>query len=121
MISWWFSRGWGIFATRLFDKLHDTADFFSISSLVKTLFAPFRQISAGVSTSAALDARLRAFFDRLVSRIIGAIVRIGILIFGGIVLLLQLVFSLVMIVAWPVLPFGIIIFSLMAMMGVRLW
>lgn len=121
MLSWWYSRGWGIFTAKLFDKLHDTADFFSIGSLVKTLFAPFRQISAGKSANASLDAKFHAFIDRLVSRIIGAVVRFGILVFGGFTLLLQLIFSLVLIVAWPLLPFGILIFGLMAMMGVKLW
>lgn len=122
MLSWWYSRGWKIFTAKLFDKLRDTIDFFSLTSLLRTLFAPFRQISAGKSgTNAALGDRMRAFFDRLVSRIIGAIVRLLILVVGGILVILQLLLSMALLVAWPILPFGILVFGLMTMMGVRLW
>ena len=122
MLGWWYSRGWKIFTAKLFDKLHDTIDFFSLASLLKTLFAPFRQISAGKAAGdTALGDRMRIFFDRLVSRIIGAVVRLLILIFGGLLVVLQFIFSIVLLIVWPVLPFGIIVFSLMAMMGVRLW
>lgn len=122
MLGWWYSRGWKIFTAKLFDKLRDTIDFFSLTSLLKTLFAPFRQISAGKSgANVALGDRMRTFFDRLVSRIIGAIVRLLILIFGGLFVVLQFIFSIVLLVIWPILPFGIVVFGLMAMMGVKLW
>lgn len=120
MISWWYLTGWNIFVRKLFTKLGDTADFFSIRSLLKTLFAPFRQISAGTTASSALDARLRAWADRTFSRLIGAVVRLFLILLGGIILLLQLIFSLVAMILWPVLPFAPVVFVFMAMMGVTL-
>ena len=120
LISWWYFRGWKIFVAKLIEKFHDTVDFFSFSSLIKTIFSPFRQISAGGSSSPALDARFRAFLDRLISRIIGAIVRIGILIMGTVVLILQLVFSVVSVIMWPVIPFLPIICILLFMMRVTI-
>lgn len=122
MLSWWYLKGWKIFSKRLFDKLRDTADFFSMTLLLKTLFAPFRQISAGgAGVNAAIGDRIRAFFDRLVSRFIGAIVRILILLLGGVLLILQFTLSIVVLIAWPILPFGIVVFGLMAIAGVKLW
>ena len=118
MISWWYSQGWGIFMRRIFEKLHDTLDFFSFSTILKTLFAPFRQISAGSEGGAAMSSRLSAALDRLFSRIIGFIVRVGILIVGIIVLILQTVLSLVSIVIWPVLPIAPFVGLVLTIVGV---
>lgn len=118
MITWWYLKGWKIFIAKLGNKFRDTVDFFSIGSLMKTLFTPFRQISAGGTSSAALGERFRAFLDQLVSRIIGAIVRIGILIAGTIVLILQFILSVFSVILWPLLPFLPVICILLTMMKV---
>lgn len=119
MIFWWYTKGWGSVGRMLKEKLRDTVDFFSMGSLVRTLFAPFRQISAGGTTSAALGERVRAMFDRLFSRMIGAVVRIFILIAGMIVLMLQAIFSIISIVCWPVLPILPVACIMLAVTGVR--
>ena len=73
-LSWWYGAGWKarLFAIR--EKLAASYDYFSIDLLAKTMFSPFRQISAG-RVSGPIGAQIRAFFDRLISRIIGSIVR----------------------------------------------
>ena len=55
-------------------KLVSVFDYFSIDLLVRTWFAPFRQISAG-AVDGPIGVQIRAFFDRLISRTIGGIVR----------------------------------------------
>ena len=104
LILWWYSGGFKFFIEKLFDKLKDTADFFSISNLLKTLFSPFRQISAAGTSSLALDVRLRAWFDRQFSRFFGAFIRLFIIFFGLIALILELIFDLVFILLWPLRP-----------------
>ena len=104
LFSWWYSGGYGFFASKLFDKLKSTADFFSILDLLKTLFAPFHQISAGGTSSLALDVRLRAFFDRLFSRFFGALIRIFLILVGLVALLVEFGIILVLILARPFLP-----------------
>ena len=104
LIIWWYSGGIKFFASKLFDKLKNTADFFSISELLKTLFSPFRQISAGGTTALSLDARFQAFLDRLFSRFVGAFIRIFIILLGIIVLIFQSIFSFIFILIWPLLP-----------------
>lgn len=86
------------------ERLKNSADFFSIGLLVKTLFAPFRQISAGAAMGNSLDARLRAFGDRLFSRIIGAVIRTFIIILGVLALAAQAIFGLILAIIWPVIP-----------------
>lgn len=84
-----------------------TADFFSIDLLLATLFSPFRQISAG-QVRGSLEVQLRAFFDRLISRLIGAMVRLALILAGSVSLAVTLIGGLVVGVAWvctPALPF----------------
>ena len=120
MIEWWYIRGWRMFLTWLGDRLKNAADFFSIRLLVRNLFAPFRQISAGGTTSSAMDARIAAFFDRLLSRIIGAIVRFVLLIIGTVLIILQAVLGVVVLILWPLAPVIILLCLVLSTMGVTL-
>lgn len=103
LINWWYGRGFRSFALKLIDKLRNTADFFSIGSLLRTWFLPFRQISAG-AVEGSLDARLQAFFDRLVSRLVGATLRTFLIIVGTAALILQSTASLIAVIIYPFMP-----------------
>lgn len=104
MITWWYSSGWKLFLTHIGDRLGSLLDFFSIPNLLRTLFAPFRQISAVGTSSKALDAKLRAWADKQFSRIIGLIIRTGIIIFGLCVIIITTVASLILLILWPLVP-----------------
>lgn len=119
MLNWWYLSGWKDFAKRTRQHLANLADFFSIGLLLKTLFAPFRQISAGSSKSAPLEIRLRMAVDRLVSRIVGAIVRLFILIAGVITIAAAGIVSVVIIILWPVLPLAPIAGVILSVIGVK--
>ncbi|MBQ6510362.1 hypothetical protein IJI94_00085 [Candidatus Saccharibacteria bacterium] len=120
MLQWWYTRGWKIFITKLIDKLRGAADFFSISLLIRTLFAPFKQIDAGGGGD-SLGDRLHAFGDRLISRLVGAVMRIGILIFGLILLILESVVGLALIIIWPFLPLVPVAGIYLTCTGFSLW
>ncbi len=118
---WWYTKGWRIFILRVRAFLLSITDFFSMSSLVRTLFKPFRQISAeSTSSSPALDLRFQMFIDRLVSRIVGFTSRIVLLIVGSILLILSSVISLVVIILWPFIPIMPIIGLVLTISGVIL-
>jgi len=85
-------------------RLIAVADFFSIGLLAKTLFSPFRQISAG-NVSGPIGVQLRAFFDRLVSRFVGAFVRTSMIIIGTLALFLQSLLGFVTLIIWLIFPF----------------
>ena len=119
LISWWYIDGYKLFASRLWTKLGDTIDLFSIGSLLKTLFAPYRQISANAGGT-SIDAKLMGLIDRLVSRLVGGVARIGIVLMGIIVILVQAIGSILSLVVWPLLPLAPIAFIMLTITGVTL-
>jgi hypothetical protein len=103
MLSWWYGNGWRARVGVMSRQLGATSDYFSITLLLRTLFSPFRQISAG-SVSGSIGDQARAFLDKTISRLIGAILRISMVIMGVIVIILQIVLNILMIIIWPVIP-----------------
>lgn len=102
---WWYSKGWQVFINKIRTALSNIIDFFSMGSLIRTLFKPFRQISAeSASISSSLDVKFRLMIDRLISRIVGFLSRLILLIAGTVTIILGGAFSLVLIVMWPVVP-----------------
>lgn len=116
MISWWYGRGWRGQFGRVKDRLVQTADFFSIGQLARTFFSPFRQISAG-GGGGSFGAAVRGFFDTLLSRIIGSIVRLFTIIIGIISLVIQSIYEAIIIVVWLFLPILPIVGLIMLAIG----
>ena len=105
MFIWWYSRGWLVFISRLRSVLSNITDFFSMSSLIRTLFKPYRQISANTaSSSASLDLKFHMFLDRLISRVVGFFSRFLLLIAGTVIIVIGGIFSLLLIILWPFIP-----------------
>ncbi len=119
LISWWYLDGYKLFASKLWTKLGDTIDLFSIGSLLKTLFAPYRQISAN-ETGDSIDAKILAFVDRLVSRMVGGVARIMIVLCGIVVITIQFVGSILSLLVWPILPLLPVVFIVLFFAGVTL-
>ena len=119
MLQWWWTRGWGIFATTLRHKLTDLLDKFSFGNLLRTLFAPFRQIDAG-RVEGPLAVRWQAWLGRTFSRLIGAVVRLVLLLVGMILVILEAVASLILIILWPLVPCVPVVCVILAVMGVAL-
>lgn len=106
IIGWWYGRGLRLQIERLLNRVMSVYDYFSIDLLLRTLFAPFRQISAG-HVRGPLAVQLRALGDRLFSRLIGAAVRCIMIVIGAAACIVILVIALLGLVLWlvaPVLP-----------------
>lgn len=106
-LSWWYGPGWKARVLGMRERLAASYDYFSINLLAKTLFAPFRQISAG-SVNGPIGVKLRAFVDQLISRLIGAVVRTIFILVGSVWLLLQVILGSIFVILWafvPLLPF----------------
>jgi len=116
ILSWWYGEGWQARIKIIKERLASSADYFSIGLLITTLFAPFRQISAG-SVEGLLADQVRAFVDKLISRFIGAIVRSAILIAGLVMMFLQTVFGGLEIAIWPLIPLFPVIGLIMMVIG----
>jgi hypothetical protein len=104
LISWWYGRGWLTHLYRVGGRFKATLEFFSVGQLMATLFSPFRQISAGPSGDASFGGAVRAFFDQLLSRVIGATIRFFTIIFGLIAIALQSVYEGIVLIIWWLLP-----------------
>jgi len=114
MFSWWYSVGLGDQLQRIEAMFVSVNDQFSIPLLLKTLFQPFRQIS-NYKVDGALEDKMRAWLDRSVSRLIGAFIRIIVMIVGMVALVGVAAISLLRLIIWlimPLLPFvGIYLIS----------
>ena len=119
-LQWWYSTGWMDFALRQVDRLRNLADFFSLGLLFRTFFSPFRQISAYASEDANIQQQISEFFDKLLSRVIGAFVRFFIIIFGIIAIAFTAAATGIMFLAWPILPLMPVVSVVLAVMGVTL-
>jgi hypothetical protein len=104
IISWWYGRGWVGQWKRVAHRFALTLEFFSIGQLFTTLFAPFRQISAGGGSDGSIGGQFRAIVDQLISRVIGSFVRFFTIVFGIIVILLQALYEGIVLVGWLLVP-----------------
>lgn len=116
LLSWWYGNGWRDRLTMTTKQLSSVAGFFSIGQLLSTLFSPFRQISAG-SVQGPVDVKLRAWVDKLVSRFVGAFVRLMAIIAGLVILLVAVVVRSVILAGWPLLPVMIVGGILLTVIG----
>lgn len=105
MFLWWYSSGWKVFVEKLKTALGNITDFFSMGSLLRTLFKPYRQISAEhAGEQASLDLKFHMFLDRLISRIVGFFSRLVLLLTGVLMIVVGGIISLVLIILWPFIP-----------------
>lgn len=88
---------------RMREKLLSTFDYFSIDLLLRTLFSPYRQISAG-KVRGPLGVQMRAFFDRLISRLIGGMIRMTMIIVGSVAIVVNVVLGAIWLLMWGVMP-----------------
>jgi ABC-type multidrug transport system fused ATPase/permease subunit len=116
-LQWWYSIGWMDFALRQVDRLRNLADFFSIGLLLRTFFSPFKLISAYSDDNANIQQQFAEFFDKLLSRIIGAFVRFFIIIFGIIAIVFTAAATGIMFLLWPILPLMPVISVILAIAG----
>jgi hypothetical protein len=113
ILSWWYGPGWRERVSIMRERLESTMDYFSIGLLLRTLFSPFRQISAG-HVSGPIAVQMHAFFDRLVSRVIGGMVRLIMMLIGCLAIALYAIIGCIGLVLWAFIP-------LLPFIGVALW
>lgn len=115
LFSWWYGQGWINTIRRVGERTGDVLGFFSVGTLAATLFAPFRQISAGQAQGDS-GVRMRAFFDRLFSRFFGAFLRSIMIIVGLLLALLSGILGIIQIILWPLVPilpiFGLVLMGI---------
>ena len=102
------------------ERLAGLMDYFSLDLLLKTLFSPFRQISAE-KTSGSLNVQMHAFFDRLISRMIGMMIRLVMIIIGTGAIITYAIIGLLALIVWAFVPFLPILGLILFVMGWVPW
>lgn len=120
LLGWWYGAGWQLQAREVLRRFDELSDSFSIGLLFRTLFSPFRQISAG-AVSGPLGVQLRAWFDRLISRFIGALIRTAVIVAGLLAMALFGLISLITLLIWPFIPLLPIIGIVLTVSGWMPW
>jgi len=77
--------------------------YFSIDLLLKTLFLPWKRDEINTD-NLSLDLKLRVWIMNLVSRFVGAIVRLGVIFVGLVSIALCVVAAIVAVVGFVALP-----------------
>ncbi len=117
--NWWYGAGFKKRIELFLTRLRKMSDFFSLKLLITTLFAPFRMIDSQPAKG-SLDVRIKDWFGRLFSRIIGVVIRLVVLIIGSVELMLEIVIGLLMVIMWLILPLLPIACLVMLALGVSL-
>lgn len=115
-LSWWYGAGWRARLVWLREVMASSYDYFSIGQLSKTLFSPYRQIAAG-KVKGPIGVKWRAFVDRSMSRVIGAVVRLLFIVVGSAWLVIQLVVGVFVIAIWALIPVAPLIGFVVMMSG----
>lgn len=116
LMTWWYGAGWVGEARLQIQRLSRVESYFAFSSLLRTLFQPFRQIDAE-SRRGGLSVQFRAWLDRTISRFIGAMARLILLAVGLAWWLVSALASACWLLIWPFLPLAPVLGALAAAMG----
>lgn len=116
MLGWWYGQGW-LWAIKQIDvRLQNIGNIFAVKVLIRTWFAPWKQITSPSS----FHNFFQAATDNAISRVVGGIVRTTMLLLALIWALLIIVSGLIWIILWPLLPLGIIILPVLTISKVGL-
>lgn len=117
LLGWWYGAGFSNRIAYSKSQLANILAMFSVGQLLRTLFSPFRQISAGESNNSSMATFFQAFLDKTMSRLVGAVVRTLTIIAGLISVLGLVVYRAIVIALWILTPLLAVGFIILAIIG----
>lgn len=117
LFSWWYVSGWVWLSKEIAGRLQIIKETFSVGILLRTLFSPWKQIQ----TPASFRNFFQSAIDNLVSRFIGATLRIFMLIGALISTFLVSAIGLIFLILWPAVPLLLVILPVLSVIGLELW
>lgn len=114
LLSWWYGRGWFWVAGSFARRLKNINEIFSVSILLKTIFSPWKQIQSPKTFQNFIQSSV----DNLISRFIGAVVRLGMLFAAFVLSFVILLAGLISLVIWPLLPLSVVLVPIISLMVV---
>jgi hypothetical protein len=106
MLRWWYVTGWIQAAHRIGSWTAGVEQMFSLNLLLRTLFSPWKRIIT--APGRGLDAQFRAGLDNLISRTVGFVIRLFVILAALFSMLGTLVASVIMVIVWPLLPLAVV-------------
>lgn len=118
VLKWWYTAGWQwAWQRSVNERIKWLNEAFSIPSLVRTWFSPFKQ-TYSKANKGSIDLRVQAVVDNLVSRVVDSILRTIIIVVGMAGIVLALVVGVVTVFVWPLLPLLPVISIVLIVSGV---
>ncbi len=105
-VKWWYGAGWALRVQMLVQHVSNMSHFFSIGTLLKTLFSPWRQNVSQALNDQTLGDHISAHVDNAVSRLVGFTVRIIMLFVAVISLVMIILLNAFYVLVWPLIPFS---------------
>ncbi|HKR82042.1 MAG TPA: hypothetical protein VJR27_03500 [Candidatus Saccharimonadales bacterium] len=102
LFRWWYGAGWQKMIHNITVGPVSVERNFSVAILLETLFAPWKRMIT--VSGKALDARIQAMLDNLVSRCVGFFVRLFVLIAAALSIAGTFVAAVAVAAAWPLVP-----------------
>jgi hypothetical protein len=114
--TWWYTAGYKKLLTSIGNRLRRIGMAFSVPQLLLTLFSPWRRIISYGGGS--ISDRLKAVLDNLISRIVGAVVRIIVILVAGVSMVAVSVGGALALILWPLAP---VIAVILVLRGLLPW
>lgn len=102
--QWWYGRGWLEQWQKIITRTKSIGSAYSGVTLLKTLFSPWKRITALEPANPTIQQRFQMLIDNLISRVVGAIVRFFTLLAALVSLVVTFAFSVALAVFWPLIP-----------------
>jgi len=106
LFSWWYGSGWGYVSKKILTMISKVNESFSVKLLLSSLFDPWHRITT--ETGRGLAAHFQAALDNTISRFIGLVVRIFVLIAALLLTVFLLMIGAIQLILWPLIPPAIV-------------
>jgi hypothetical protein len=103
-LQWWYGPGWLQQWRKIISRTRSVGGAYSGKTLLRTLFSPWKRITALSAPNPTIQQRFQALIDNLVSRLVGAIVRFFTLLAALVSLIVTITLSTALAVLWPLIP-----------------
>lgn len=111
LLNWWYKEGWRQTSQEPKRWLRKIYREFSVPLLLKTMFSPWRRIISFPGRS--FSDHVRAMIDNFISRTIGFIVRLIVLLAATLSMIFIVLVAAIEVIIWPLLPPSIILFIIL--------
>lgn len=110
MFQWWYRDGWKHAFVSTITRPADVLEKFSVPTLIKTLFEPWKQIKSYVGAKSSFDMKMQAKLDNAFARVFGFVLRMGLISIATTFAFFVFVFNVFLAILWPLIPLLPILF-----------